>query len=46
MPKSNVVKCEKVPSDVKEEMIKLLTKKTDAKQKKAKEVRQKERLWT
>lgn len=37
MPKSNVIKCEKVPSDVKEEMIKLLTTKTDAKQKKAKE---------
>ena len=32
VPRSNVAKCQKVPSDVKEEMIKLLTKMTDSKQ--------------
>lgn len=36
--KSNVVKCDSVPSNVKEEMLKLLTKKIDAKQKKSKEM--------
>ncbi|KAJ1284374.1 hypothetical protein BS78_03G198900 [Paspalum vaginatum] len=38
IPKSGVAKCTKVPSDVKNEMFRLLTKKSDAKQKRAKEL--------
>lgn len=36
IPKSNVAKCDRVPSDVKDEMYKLLTKKKNAKENKAK----------
>jgi hypothetical protein len=37
VPKCGVAKCEKVPSDVKAEMIKLLSKKLDNKQRKARD---------